>query len=69
MLPDVSLPPTEAVPAPEAENDLAANIEHTDWGPSRRPQFPLQIEGIDAFWDHPARNLGTAPPEWLSDSA
>ncbi len=55
--------------APETENDLAANIEHTDWGPSHRPQFPLQIEGFDAFWDHPARNLGTAPPEWLSDSA
>lgn len=51
----------------ETEADLAQTMEHTDWGPARRPRFPLRVAGICARWDHPARELGSAPAEWLAE--
>jgi len=49
--------------------DLAPEIENTDWGPARRTRFPLAIDGIKAGWRFPASELQTASPDWLTAGA
>lgn len=50
----------------ETAFDLDPHVEQTHWGPAHRVRFPLQISGVDHFWDYPAGNLCTSPAEWDS---
>ena len=50
--------------APETPEDLAAIVEHTEWGPARRLRFPVRIEGSEARFDSPARSLRSSPALW-----
>lgn len=44
---------------------VAADIEHTDWGPAQRITWPI-IAGLPhPHWRYPAGNFHTAQPEWL----
>lgn len=52
----------------ETAADLAPGNESTSWGPARRLRPPLQIAGAPQYWDLPACELGSAPPEWESVS-
>ena len=45
--------------------DLDPHVEETDWGPGKRVRWPLQIEGVNFGWAHPAKRLRTAQPQWL----
>ncbi len=51
---------------PEAEADIASQIEATSWGNAQRVKFPLSIQGCLAHWDYPASRLGSSPARWLS---
>ena len=50
--------------APETPEDLAAIVEHTEWGPARRLRFPVRIEGSEARFDSPAKSLRSSPALW-----
>jgi hypothetical protein len=47
-----------------AEADIDPRIENTDWGPARRVNFPLSIDGITPHWRYPAGNLRTSEARW-----
>lgn len=49
---------------PERSDDVAPEIEQTEWGPARRLVVPLHVEGMLASAPIPARSLGSDPPEW-----
>jgi crotonobetainyl-CoA:carnitine CoA-transferase CaiB-like acyl-CoA transferase len=53
--------------APGEEADLAAQLEHTEWGPARRFRVPAEIDGAPMRWDRPASSLGSAAPRWGAD--
>ena len=36
------------------------------WGPTRRLQFPVRIEGTPLFWERPAEPAGSSSPVWVS---
>jgi CoA-transferase family III len=55
---------TDSPLAPETDSDLMPTIEQTDWGPARRIVPPFAVSGTPQRWELPARNLGTANPEW-----
>ena len=38
--------------------------ESTGWGKALRLPLPMQIQGVDLYWDKPASQLRSAPPEW-----
>jgi crotonobetainyl-CoA:carnitine CoA-transferase CaiB-like acyl-CoA transferase len=48
------------------EDDIAPEIETTEWGPARRLRAPLRLGGIAMRWDRPAAPLGSSPAEWAS---
>ncbi len=50
---------------PVQESDLNPNIENTAWGKAQRVRFPIDSDGIDAFWDKPATGLRRFAPQWL----
>lgn len=50
--------------APETADDLAETIEHSAWGPARRPKPPVRVDGAPMRWDLPATRLGSASPDW-----
>lgn len=50
--------------AGETEADLAPNVEQTPWGPARRLQAPLQVQGAPLVWARGACELGSAEPRW-----
>ncbi len=52
--------------APATEDELDPKIEASDWGPVKRVRWPLQIDGVDFDWQHPATQLRTAEPVWAS---
>jgi hypothetical protein len=54
--------------APEASGDFNSAIEHTSWGPARRMQPPLVVEGAAMRWDRPASALGSSQPIWPARS-
>jgi len=49
---------------PEDAKDLSLEIEESFWGPAQRLRFPMQIKGIEAYWDTPATPLHTSQPIW-----
>lgn len=49
---------------PSTEGELDPRIEDTDWGPAKRVRWPVQIEGVESGWQHPATNLRSASPTW-----
>ncbi len=59
-------PPTRAL-APETPEDLAQDVEHTEWGAARRLRFPVRIEGIPAHFDSPAVSLRSSPAAFRAD--
>jgi hypothetical protein len=61
-----SFPAGEGRPgiAPAAGGDFAEQIEEPAWGPAKRLNPPLDLEGARMFWTRPASPLGSAPPEW-----
>jgi hypothetical protein len=50
--------------APATEDELDPQIEDSDWGPAKRVRWPLQIDGVDSGWSHPATRLRSAQPVW-----
>ncbi len=46
--------------AVETADDIAPWVEETSWGAARRLKFPLAIPGCPAWWQYPARELGSA---------
>jgi hypothetical protein len=50
--------------APETDADVLPPIEQTVWGPARRLQPPLRVDGAPVHWDRPALGLGSAAPTW-----
>ena len=48
----------------ETPDDLAAEIEPTEWGAARRLRFPVRVEGSEARFDFPARSLRSSPALW-----
>ncbi len=60
-----AMPAGAPVPlAPEASDDLAAEVEATAWGPARRIASPCAVGDAAMRWDAPASGLGTAAPAW-----
>lgn len=62
---------TEHEPTPNGERardatdaDLDSRLEHTDWGPARRLQAPLDVDRVRFASALPARMLGTDRPFW-----
>jgi CoA-transferase family III len=53
-------PPLE----PECESDIDPGLEITSWGPARRLQPPVTIEGTPMYWTRPATALGSAAADW-----
>jgi hypothetical protein len=50
--------------APETSDDLAPEIELTDWGAARRMKFPVSISGVVPGSLLPACKLRSSPPSW-----
>ena len=50
--------------APETSDDLAPEIELTDWGVARRIKFPVSITGVVPGSLLPACKLRSSPPSW-----
>lgn len=50
--------------AVETEADLAPAIEETSWGPARRLNPPLTVQGAPMRWDIPAGSLGRDEARW-----
>ena len=50
--------------APETPADLDPAIEATAWGPARRIEAPVRVEGATLRWDLPAGPLGAGPAVW-----
>lgn len=50
--------------APETEEDQAANLESTGWGPARRLKPPVAVAGTPMAWDYPASQLGSSRAAW-----
>jgi len=53
-----------AAPACETNDDIAAAIEPTDWGPARRVKFPVTISGVSIGFSRPACELRSSPASW-----
>jgi hypothetical protein len=53
---------TTASLAPETDNDLGADTEVTYWGPARRLNPPIRVEGCDLYWNRNAGPLGDGAP-------
>lgn len=53
--------------AAAGEADLSPQLEHTEWGPSRRYRAPADIDGAPMRWDRPAASLGSSAPSWGAD--
>lgn len=50
--------------APAADDDWAPALEQTQWGPARRLQPPVQIDGVPMAWTRGASALGSAQAAW-----
>jgi len=50
--------------SPEQDADINPIIEDTDWGPARRLNPPVRINGIAHYWQTPATRLHSAAPRW-----
>jgi crotonobetainyl-CoA:carnitine CoA-transferase CaiB-like acyl-CoA transferase len=50
--------------APETSDDLAREIELTDWGAARRIKYPVSISGVVPGSPLPACRLRSSPPSW-----
>ena len=62
-----AMPVPEPAPlAPETEDDRAAFVEATAWGPARRVAAPCAVAGAAMRWDVPAGRLGSAAATWVS---
>ncbi len=48
----------------EDQDDLAPEVEPTGWGPAKRINFPLKIDGLKPHWPFPAGQLRTSPAKW-----
>jgi crotonobetainyl-CoA:carnitine CoA-transferase CaiB-like acyl-CoA transferase len=58
-------PQQEGAPlAAEGQDDYAAAVEATAWGPARRLRPPITLAGAPLRWDLPAGKLGSAEPSW-----
>jgi crotonobetainyl-CoA:carnitine CoA-transferase CaiB-like acyl-CoA transferase len=51
--------------AAETPEDVAPDVETTEWGPARRLRPPLEIRGAPMRWNRPAGALGRSPSEWI----
>lgn len=56
--------PSDAQFSPARDNDFAAPVEQTDWGPALRLLPPVEVAGIPMCWTTPAAALGSSPPCW-----
>ena len=50
---------------PLRDADFSVEVEHTDWGPAHRVNYPLTVGAIKAAWDYGANDLRTADATWL----
>ncbi|NYE60852.1 crotonobetainyl-CoA:carnitine CoA-transferase CaiB-like acyl-CoA transferase [Duganella sp. 1224] len=66
LLTDASAQPSATL-APATEDDFAARLEQTEWGPARRYRPPAAIDGAAMAWDHPASSLGSSSARWGAD--
>jgi hypothetical protein len=65
LLSDHKGPASEITMPPLSHADLAADIEHTSWGPARRLRPPATLDHTSMKWDRPATALGSGMPCWL----
>ena len=56
--------PSDAQFAPAMDQDFAAPVEQTDWGPALRLLSPAEIAGTPMSWTTPAIELGSSPTCW-----
>lgn len=56
--------PSDAQFAPAIDQDFAAPVEQTDWGPALRLLPPAEIVGTAMCWTTPAIKLGSSPACW-----
>jgi hypothetical protein len=61
LLVDAGRQPADDPPGEAAVGDA---IEHTSWGPARRVEPPLSVDGAPLSWELPARALGSDAAEW-----
>jgi len=54
--------------AAETEDDRRPDLEETEWGPAQRVKFPMEIDGVPAYWNSPATPLHSSSPAWAEDS-
>lgn len=64
LLTDAPAPAGQAPLAPTREDDFSPLLEQTEWGPARRYQPPVVVEGAPMRWSSPASSLGTASANW-----
>ncbi|MEY4561244.1 MAG: Formyl-coenzyme transferase [Pseudomonadota bacterium] len=48
----------------ESPRDWSNATENTAWGPARRLRWPLEVDGVETIWPHPACPLGSAQAVW-----
>ena len=62
---DANPPPFDATSwSTLTDDDLAAGIEATDWGPARRVSPPAVIDGAPMAWPRAAARLGSSDARW-----
>jgi crotonobetainyl-CoA:carnitine CoA-transferase CaiB-like acyl-CoA transferase len=52
------------IQAPETNDDLAPELELTEWGAARRIKFPVSISGVVSGSPLPACKLRSSPASW-----
>lgn len=66
LLIDQDAIPSSAGFEPAKEQDLAADVEQTDWGKAQRLKPPAEVAGAPMEWIRPATKLGSHPAQWAS---
>jgi hypothetical protein len=56
--------PVDAEFTPATDQDFAAPVEQTDWGPALRLLPPAEITGTLMSWPTPATKLGSSSAKW-----
>lgn len=56
--------PSQTAVAPAMDQDYAAAVEQTDWGPAQRLFPPVHIAGVPMMWRRPASKLGSNTLRW-----
>jgi crotonobetainyl-CoA:carnitine CoA-transferase CaiB-like acyl-CoA transferase len=65
VLVDHQAGPSDAGFEPAKDEDFAAAVEQSDWGPAQRLHPPVSIADVPMHWDRPAVRLGSSAAVWV----